>query len=138
MTALELDVLLVGQDFHKAGALADQLHHRGFRCHFASSSQAARQLLASQRVDLVLCEMHFSDGTGFGLAEAFAGLSITMFVCVPVEDSCYWLPAIDQGSDCRGSAALRPFEFTRNLEELAQRERVAPLTSRAIFQADRK
>jgi hypothetical protein len=76
--------------------------------------------LNSDPVDLVLSEAHLSDGSGFGLLVALAGLPITAFVCLPVENSCFWLPAIDDGKECLGLPALRPSEFASALEEMVQ------------------
>jgi CheY-like chemotaxis protein len=106
--------------------LADRLHHWGFRCHFARSIRAASDLLSSRPVDLVLCDTHLSDGTGFGLLGALAGLPVTAFLYLPVETTCFWLPAIDAGKDCLGLPALRPSEFASALEEMARSFGTAP------------
>jgi CheY-like chemotaxis protein len=121
MTIFGREVLLVGQTFHKAQALARRLHGWGFRCHFASNLRAASDLLSSHAVDLVLSDTHLSDGTGFGLLAALAGLPVTAFLCLPVETGCYWLPAIDGGKECLGLPALRASEFASALEEMTRR-----------------
>jgi hypothetical protein len=74
--------------------------------------------LSSQPVDLVLIDAHLSDGTGFGLLIALAGLPVSAFLCLPVENSCFWLPAVDGGKECLGLPALRPSEFSSTLEEM--------------------
>ena len=119
MTLSGTDVLLVGQDFHNAQALTERLRQWGFRCHFVSNLREASDLLSSRPVDLVLSNTHLPDGTGFGLVGALAGLPVTAFLCLPVENSCFWLPAIDEGKECLGSPALRPSEFAKALEEMA-------------------
>ena len=110
------DVLLVGRAFHGAQVLTDRLHRWEFRCHCASNMRAASDLLSSHPVALVLSSTNLSDGTGFGLLMASAGLPIKAFLCLPVENSCYWLPAIDGGKACLGLPALRPSEFANVLE----------------------
>ena len=120
MTISGRDVLLVGQDFHRSQALTDRLCRWGFRCHFASTMRAANRLLSSARIDVVLSNTHLPDGTGFGLVAVLAGLPITAFLCLPVENSCFWLPAIDGGKECLGLPALRPSEFASALEEMAR------------------
>jgi len=120
MTLSGRDVLLVGQSFHSAQALTDRLHRWGFRCHFAGDMRAASHLLSAHPVDLVLSNTHLSDGTGFGLLAALTGLPVTAFPCLPVENSCFWLPAIDGGKECLGLPALRPSEFASVLEEMAR------------------
>jgi response regulator RpfG family c-di-GMP phosphodiesterase len=120
MTLSGRDVLLVGQSFQGGQALTNRLHAWGFRCHFANNARTARELLKSVRIDVVLSNTHLSDGTGFGLLRSLTGLPVTAFLCLPVEDSCFWLPAIDSGKECLGLPALRPSEFVNALEEMAQ------------------
>jgi CheY-like chemotaxis protein len=108
MTLSGRDVLLVGQTFHGAQALKDRLRDWGFRCHLARDMRAASELLSAQPVHLVLSSTQLSDGTGFGLLEILAGLPVTVFLCLPVENGCHWLPA------------MRPAEFASALEEMAR------------------
>jgi response regulator RpfG family c-di-GMP phosphodiesterase len=126
MTLSGRDVLLVGQNLHGAMGLAERLHRWGLRCHFASNVRTANDLLSSRPVDLVLSNTHLSDGTGFGLLAALAGLPVTAFLCLPVENSCFWLPAINGGKECLGLPALRPSEFSRALEEMTRCLGTAP------------
>jgi CheY-like chemotaxis protein len=120
MTLFGKDVLLVGESFQAACALADRLRQWGFHCFFAGNMRAACQLLRSVRVDVVLSDLHLSDGTGFRLLAILTGLPVTAFLCLPVEKSCFWLPAIDAGRACLGSPALRPSEFATALEEMSR------------------
>ena len=120
MTLPGSDVLLVGQSFQSPNRLTNRLRRWGFRCHFAGNMRAARELLTSIRVDVVLSDMHLSDGTGIAMLGIFAGLAVTAFLCFPLETSCFWLPAIDAGKKCLGLPALRPAEFAKALEEMAR------------------
>jgi CheY-like chemotaxis protein len=120
MTLSGKDVLLVGQSFHSAQALAEWLKRRGFRCHFAENMREASDLLNSCPVGLVLSNTHLSDGSGFGLLMTLAGLPVTAFLCLPVENGCFWLPAIDGGQTRLGLPALRPREFASALQELVR------------------
>jgi hypothetical protein len=55
------------------------------------------------------------------LLVALAGLPVTVFLCLPVENSCFWLPAIDGGTECLGLLpALRPSEFASTLVEMVR------------------
>ncbi len=120
MTITGIDVLFVGPGFHDSQTLTDRLRRWGFRCHFACSVRSARELVNSVRVDLVLSKIRLPDGTGFGLMAGLSGLPVTAFLCLPVEDSCFWIPAIDGGKDCLGLPALRTSEFVDTLEEMAR------------------
>lgn len=126
MTLSGRDVLLVGQNLHGAMLLTDRLHRWGLRCHFANNVRTANDFLSSRPVDLMLSNTHLSDGTGFGLLAALAGLPVTAFLCLPVENSCFWLPAINGGKECLGLPALRPSEFSRALEEMTRCLGAAP------------
>jgi hypothetical protein len=112
-------VLLVGLGSSGAQLLSDRLRGWGFRCYLATDLRAAREVFELIRVHIVLTNTRLPDGTGVGLAASLAGLPMTVFVCVPIEDSCLWLPAIDCGRVCLGSPALRPAEFASSLEEMA-------------------
>jgi len=119
MTLSGTDVLLVGQNLHGSQSLTERLHRWGFKCHRASSIRAALDLLGSRPFDLVLSNTHLRDGTRFGFLVALAGLPVTVFLCLPVENSCFWLPAMDGGKECLGLLpALRPSEFASTLVEM--------------------
>jgi CheY-like chemotaxis protein len=120
MTLAGRNVLLVGQNFQAAQILIERLHRWNFRCHFAANVQEANEFLATHAVDLVLSNTHLSDGTGYRLLMTLARLPVSAFLCVPVENSCLWLPAIDGGKKCLGLPALRPPEFAKELEEMAR------------------
>lgn len=122
------NVLLVGHNFHAASTFTSRLNRWKFLCHFANTMEAASELLMSQPVDLVLSNAYLSDGTGFGLLKTLARVPfpVSGFLCLPVEKSCLWLPAIDGGKPCLGLPTLRPREFVRTLEEMAGRLPVEP------------
>ena len=135
MTVFGRNAFLVGENFHAASSLTDQLYLWKFQCHFANTMRAASELLRSQPVDLVLSHTYLPDGTGVGLLPALARLPVTAFLCLPVENSCLWLPAIDGGKVCLGAPALRPLEFRRKLEELAWCLPVAPRVNKPVPKA---
>jgi response regulator RpfG family c-di-GMP phosphodiesterase len=120
MTIQGNDVLLVGPGFRSFQALSDRMRLWGFRCHFAGSVRSAQELVNRTRVDLVLSNVHLPDGTGYSLLASLSGLPVTAFLCLLVEESCFWLPAIDDGIDCLGLPALGPSEFVDQLEEMAR------------------
>src|SRR6266851_5258342 len=111
MTLFGRKVLLVGQNLRTAGTLTERLYRWEFQCHFADTMRGASELVSSQPVDLVLSNTYLADGTGLGLLRALASLPVTAFLCLPVENGCLWLPAIDGGEACLGLPALRPSEF---------------------------
>src|ERR1700722_8205825 len=126
MNLFGTEVLLVGQTFLGANGLAGRLHRWGLQCRYARNLREASDLLSLQPVDLVLSNVHLSDGTPFRLLTGLAGLPVTAFLCLPVEMSCFWLPALDAGEECLGKPALRPTEFSSVLKEMARRLATAP------------
>jgi CheY-like chemotaxis protein len=121
MTLAGTNVLLVGQNFHSTQTLTERLHRLKFRCHFAGNARAASDFMAARPVDLVLSNAHLPDGTGYRMLINLARLPVSAFLCFPVENSCLWLPALDDGKRCLGSPALRPSEFAKALERTALR-----------------
>lgn len=120
MTISGIDVLFVGPGFHDSQILTHKMRRWGFRCHYANSVRTARNLVNSVRVDLVLSKIRLPDGTGFGLVADLSGFPVTAFLCMPVENSCFWIPAIDGGNGCLGKPALRPLQFLNALEEISR------------------
>src|ERR1700677_3749499 len=99
MTLTGRDVLLIGPYLRSSQILTGRLHKWGLRCHFTGNIREASDLLSSQQFNLVLSNTHLPDGTVFGLLVSLAGLPVTAFLCLPVENGCFWLPAIDHGKD---------------------------------------
>jgi hypothetical protein len=126
MNLFGTDVLLVGQTFLDANALVERLHRWGLQCRCARNLREATDLLSIQPVDLVLSNMYLSDGTPFCMPTALAGHRVTAFLCLQLEVSCLWLPALDAGEKCLGKPALRPSEFSSLLREMAQRLAAVP------------
>jgi CheY-like chemotaxis protein len=120
MTLTGRNVLLVGQNFQRAQTLTEWLQRWQFRCHFTTNVCAASEFLGMHPVDLILSNTLLPDGTGYRLLMNLGCLPISAFLCFPVENSCLWLPAIDGGKKCLGLPALRPSEFAKTLEEMAQ------------------
>jgi CheY-like chemotaxis protein len=128
-------VLMVGQNLRAASTLRERLHRWEFRCHFANTMRGASELLSSQPVDLVLSNTYLPDGTGLSLLRTLSRLPVTAFLCLPVENSCFWLPAIDGGDACLGLPALRPLEFGRTLEQMARCLPATPRVYKAVSKA---
>ncbi len=121
MTITGVDALVVGPGYHDFLALTERMRHWGFRCHFAATVRTAQELVYKSPVNLILSNTRLPDGTGFALVAGLSGFPVTAFLCLPVGNSCVWLPAIDDGRNCLGSPALFPLEFATTLEEMARR-----------------
>lgn len=109
--------LLIGENAQGSSYLAKRLQGRGFECSFATSYQEACSLLRAQGFDLVLSPMRLCEVSFFSLIDLLDGSSATLFYSHPVEESCWWVPALRHGEKCFGSSAFRPSEFVSVLDE---------------------
>jgi len=108
-------VLLVGKNLSGALRLVEWLRRLGCGSHIVASYQEARTMLETRRFDVVLSETDLPDGNAYGLISTVTGSPTSLFFCLAVEDSYWWLPAVTQGRECLGAPALRPAEFARAL-----------------------
>ena len=109
--------LLIGEKPQGSSYLAKRLQRRGCECEIAVSYQEACLLLGAQSFDLVLSPFRLRDDSAFPLVGLLDGSTTTLFYSQPVEDGCWWLPALRHGQNCFGSSALRPSEFVAALDE---------------------
>ncbi len=124
MSTRAVRVLLVGEIVEGFSFLLQHLKKRGCECYVATSSLEATRLSSGHAFDLVLCTDRM-EGIN-ALIESLIGSSTTLFHFHPVEDSCWWLPAVRHGEKCLGTPALRPSEFAnvldRMVDEIKSRE----------------
>ncbi len=110
-------VLLIGQRNSWGGSLITVLQASRCTVSFARDmEEIARSAEPPETFYLILAgsecrhEMHLSPD--------LAGSRTSVFYVFPVENSCWWVPALLDGVDCYGSSALRPVEFAARLKEI--------------------
>jgi hypothetical protein len=111
-------VLLVGRGAKGSLSLLHHLEKRGCKCEVVTSSSEAARLFVDRAFDLVLCTDLVERFDS--LIASLIGSRTTLFLCHPVEDGCWWLPAVRHGEKCLGAPALRLAEFGFALEGLAE------------------
>ena len=111
-------ILLVGRGFTPGSAFFERLRRHACACAVARSLEETRAAVRAREFDLVLSEMGLPDGSAFPLLGLLEGTPATLFFCVGVHESCWWLPALERGRRTWGQAALRPLEFARALAAL--------------------
>jgi hypothetical protein len=116
MSTKAITVLLVGESAKGSSSLLRHLEKRGCECYVATSGSEAARLLVDHVFDLILCT-DLMEGIN-ALIASVVGSSTTLFRCYPVEDGCWWLPAVRHGEKCLGASALRPGEFASALDEI--------------------
>lgn len=99
--------------------LRSLLEQTGFECHIVSSIEEVRMELENDSFDLFLSPIRLADGNAYQIIPLLAGSSCAAFFAFPIRRACFWIPAVDRGKECLGSAALRPREFRVVLEGIA-------------------
>lgn len=118
MTTKLVSVLSVGESANGSSFLLQRLEKRGCQCQVATSCSEAALLCAAHAFDLVLCTDQMAGINA--LIESLLGSPTTLFRCHPVEDSCWWSPAVRDGEKSLGAPALRPGEFGHALDKLVE------------------
>lgn len=116
----DLRVLLIGESARSFSHIAGRLKRTGCNCRFANSYESAHQFLRNEGFDIVLSVVPPRDNAISSLAGILAGTGASFFYALPVEESCWWLPALRQGERCFGTPALRPSEFANELDEVVR------------------
>ena len=118
-------VLLIGESPRSFSHISKRLEESGCRCRFAQNYEEARQTLLQGNFDIVLSAVPPHDNAIASLVEILAGTGASFFYALPVEESCWWLPALRQGERCIGAPALRPNEFANVLSQVVEEFRSA-------------
>jgi hypothetical protein len=125
-------VLLVGS--RMAGpSFVHGLRRWGCQCTRTETLAEAIRALEKKPYALVLAQVDVEDGSGSALIGPVAEYGGDLFLCMAVEDSCLWLPAVRNGRNCWGAGALRPGEFKRQLASTVRHEVSSERLSRAIL-----
>lgn len=111
-------ILLVGRGFAPGSQFLERLCRNACACTVAHSLDEASTAVRSAHFDVVLSEMGLPDGSAFPLIALLERTPATLFFCVGVHESCWWLPALERGRRTWGQAALRPAEFAVLLAKL--------------------
>jgi hypothetical protein len=114
-------VLLIGESDRSFSHITRRLERHGCYCRFADSYEQARELLAQETFSLVLSVIPPRKNAISLLTEMLLGTEASIYYVQPVEDSCWWLPALRQGERCFGTPALRPSEFAAVLDREVER-----------------
>jgi hypothetical protein len=113
---MQTRVLLIGENSQGSSYLIKRLEGQGCKCTFATSYQDAVTLFSIQDFDLILSPMRVREKSVFPLIGLLERSRTTLFYFQPVEEGCWWLPALRFGRNCYGSYALRPSEFVASLD----------------------
>jgi len=110
-------ILLLRNDPAGSSSLVDQLQQFGCECRIACVREGLT-LLGEQDFHIVVCELNVPEDYTARLISQLTSSKASLFFHLEVEDSCWWLPTVVTGQDCRGTPALRPKDFYPVLKEL--------------------
>jgi hypothetical protein len=116
----KIKVLLIGKVSDTYSPLSYFLKSRGCGLRFAISKREVCWLLEARSFDLVLAPIRLDGNSLYPLIRWLHGSTSTLFYSQPVEDGCWWLPALWRGKKCFGAPALRPSAFATVLDEFIQ------------------
>ncbi|MDE3137002.1 MAG: hypothetical protein KGL59_10545 [Acidobacteriota bacterium] len=71
------------------------------------------------------------------LTERLSGAKASFYYAYPVENGCWWMPALHRGERCFGAPAMRPAKFAGLIDQVveeirAERERERKIAPAAI------
>lgn len=107
--------LLVNDQDSNSSLLAKQLTTLGFSCSMAHSFEEAKTKLSQEDFDLVLSRLSINGGTAYELRPLLVGRPTSLFYSLAVQQGCWWIPGVRQGTECMGEPAMRPEDFFRSL-----------------------
>ncbi|MBZ5660532.1 MAG: hypothetical protein LAO08_09005 [Acidobacteriia bacterium] len=112
-------ILMVGRNTSWGAPLQLTLRELGCDFAFAPSLRATPDFVRKKSVAVLLLDSTVPPTHRRKLAAALAGSNISIFQLFPVENDCWWLPALLKGEDCFGSPGFRskelPVELSRVL-----------------------
>lgn len=115
-------VLLVGDSPQSFSLSREVLERSGCECHFAGSSDAAKNLLQLWQFDIVLTMQSVGE-TVQKLVSLLSGSGVSLFSSLRVEQGSLWLPVLRFGKESYGPA-LRAGEFVHVLGDLREQIRL--------------
>ena len=111
-------VLLVGRQGAWSDALLESLQKVDGQLSYVTPLSATQELVRKGEYSLVLLDSTVPPEQRRDLVSALTGTKASVFYTFPVENGCWWLPALQFGTDCHGSPAFRRREFHAEVEHI--------------------
>lgn len=111
MSAAAVRILFVGTSTASTQSTLKELARSGWEAHAVHTLQEADSVLRTIRFHLILATEKLADGTGYGLVSVVERQGGNLFICVPLSETCLWLPAVEHGARSLGQRALNPVMF---------------------------
>lgn len=120
MSCKSCRVLLIHEWASSSSHLSVWLERRGYRCQVATSFAEAAHLLIDEPFELIISVLRPQPREISALATLLEGTHSDFFYAHPVEDGCWWLPAVRSGEPSSGSPAMRSSEFFEMIDRLTK------------------
>jgi hypothetical protein len=115
-------VLLVGRSRLWSSVALTPLERFGSELFFAAPEIVTPRFVRNGAYNLLLLDSTVPPEQRRQLASKLVGSDVSIFYTFPVEDDCWWVPALCRGQDCPGTPAFRRKEFPFELERILRDE----------------
>jgi hypothetical protein len=112
------NVLLVGRSRSWGVLLLKYLEKFGSEFSFASPQAVTLEFVKNGDYILILLDTTVPKQLRWDLSAELAGSEVSLFYTFPVEEGCWWLPALRRGQNCHGAPAFRRNEFPLELKRI--------------------
>ena len=113
-------VLLVGRNGAWGTAVLKSLEKLGSELSYVTPHDVTPEFLRSGSYKLILLDSTVSPEQRKQISSELSGSEVSIFYTFPVENGCWWVPALLCGQDCHGAPAFRRNEFPLELERIFQ------------------
>lgn len=128
-------ILKVGSTNSQTEETLRNLAVAGWAAHSVATVCLAETVLKTVRFKIVLAAERLPDGSGYDLTSLLERQRGTLFISVPLSETCLWLPVVEGGVRALGKRALNPIGLESELWELLRPIRMSRETVRFDFSA---
>jgi len=113
-------VLLVGRNGAWGTAVLKSLEKLGSELSYVTPQDVTSEFLRSGSFKLILLDSTVNPDQRKQLTSELSGSGVSIFYTFPVENGCWWVPALLSGKNCHGAPAFRRNEFPLELQRIFQ------------------
>jgi hypothetical protein len=111
-------VLLIGRSVSWGVVAVKYLAKFDSKLSFAAPENVSSRLISNSKFRLILLDASVTAEQRRGIMSELAGTGADVYYSFPVENGCWWLPAMRDGQNCHGAPAFRRDEFAKELEKI--------------------
>jgi hypothetical protein len=114
-------VLLVGRNGSWGTVVIKSLAKFRSELSFAAPENVTSKFVGNGCFDLVLLDSTVTPEQRRQVTADLVGTCASVYYSFPVENGCWWLPALRRGRDCHGAPAFRRNEFPLEIERILRK-----------------